>query len=564
MKRARWLVSPAGRDCLFLTGAVALSFASYAQHLGFYSDDWAFLGRYATALDQTLNGLVRASISDLIAMRPVQVWLFAGLYRLFGMEPLGYHLFNGVLLVASALLLYAITRELRVARTIGLPVALVYSLLPNYSTDRYWYAAFMITLSMTTCFASIAADLKAVTAPPRECVGWKVLSVAALLVSALAYEVALPVFLIVPFLMLWRMWREDPRLPRRRLVQAAVLILINIALLTGVGAFKLRATVRLGAQQGLRAQIADIARLAARRNLPYGHYGLNVYSAVRVHFGDYGLKLPASAEAVGRTAPSAVLWLTVAFGLLAFAYLVGALRDDPWPSLAEWSALVPLGLIVFGLGYAIFLTNYNVQFTPTGIANRTAIAATLGAALVIVGSCGLLVVWLPARRLVRLTFTALIAAVATCGFLVINSVAAQWVAAYGVERRVLSGIRRQFPLLPPNSTLILDGVCPYIGPAIVFESYWDLAGALQALYREETLSADVATAHLVVGDEGVITSIYGLRKTYPYSTTLLLYNAGSGVTRPLTDPATARAYFEEPMNELSCPRGQEGVGVRLF
>ena len=44
------------RDCLFLAAAVILSFAWYAPRLGFYSDDWAFFGRYATAANQSVSG----------------------------------------------------------------------------------------------------------------------------------------------------------------------------------------------------------------------------------------------------------------------------------------------------------------------------------------------------------------------------------------------------------------------------------------------------------------------------------------------------------------------------
>jgi hypothetical protein len=559
----RWLESPARRDCLFLAAAVVLSFAWYVPRLGFYSDDWAFLGRYAIAPEQTISGFYKASMSPVHAMRPVQVWLCAALYRLFGMEPLGYHLFNGVLLIANAVLLYAIAWELRAGRIRGLALSLIYALLPNYSTDRYWYLAFAITLSMTCCLASIYADLKAVTAA-RGAAAWKVLSVVALIVSALSYEVALPLFLLAPVAIIWRIRGGDPGRFRHRLARAVVVIAISLALVFGAGAFKLHSTVRLGAQHGLRGQVIDIARKAVSPHLPYGHYGLNVFSAAGVHFGDYGVELPFSAWALGRTAPAPALWLTGVFALLVFGYLSRAFRESAWPSMLGWSALIPIGLVVFGLGYAIFLTNYNVQFTPTGISNRSAIAATLGAAIVITGTAGWLVTWLVTPRLVALAFAALVTLVTTSGFLAINALASKWVEAYGVERRILADVRRHFPSLPPNSTLLLDGACPYIGPAIVFESYWDLAGALQFMYRDETLLADVVTPQLQVNDDGLSTSIYSMRKTYPYSTMLVVYDAASGAAQSLPDAATARAYFGRSARGASCPTGQEGMGVRLF
>ncbi|RPI48833.1 MAG: hypothetical protein EHM55_24920, partial [Acidobacteria bacterium] len=53
------------RDIAFLAAAVVLSIISYIGGLGFYSDDWAFIGLYATAPDQTILGLYRASTSPL-------------------------------------------------------------------------------------------------------------------------------------------------------------------------------------------------------------------------------------------------------------------------------------------------------------------------------------------------------------------------------------------------------------------------------------------------------------------------------------------------------------------
>ena len=557
-RASRW------RDALFLAVAVVLSFASYGPRLGFYSDDWAFLGLYASAAEQSVAGFYEASMSSQHAMRPVQVWLCAVLYALFGLEPLGYHLFNGALLVANAVLVYAIARELRAARLIALAVALTYALLPSYSTDRFWFVAFAIVLSMTACLASIYAGLRVVAASPRVALAWAVVSPVALLISALSYEVALPLFLLLPILVGWRLlWQTQGFQPRQRLVVVAAVLAIDLVVLAGAVAFKLGTTVRLGADAGVAAQVGDIVRHAIRVDLPDGHYGLNIFSALRVHFGDAGVRLPATAWHLVQDAPAGVLVLTVAFGLFTFSYLAMVARRADWPPVRQWLALMLAGIVVFGLGYAIFLTNYNVQFTPTGIANRSAIGAALGAAMIIVGSIGLTLTPLPAR-IVPVALAALITVVASCGFVVINAVAQRWVEAYEIEQRVLSSIQRRFPSMPSHSALILDGVCPYVGPAVVFESNWDLAGALQVMYRDATLSADVVTPRLEIGEEGITTTIYGFAETYPYSEKLLVYNVASGVAKPLPDVASAREYFLRSARDEACPAAQEGIGVRIF
>lgn len=566
MRLSTRLSAAALYDGVFLLGAIFLSLASYVPHLGFYSDDWAFLGLYATAKDQTIGGYFEASHADVHAMRPVQLWLCAVLYRFFGLDPLGYHLFNGLLIVLNPILCYAIARKLRVSRTIALPVALVFGLLPSYSTDRVWYLAFAITLSLTACLVSIYADLKAVSAQrTRAGVAWKTVGAAALLISVLAYEVVLPLLVAFSVLVVaWRVNAGERPASREQIAQVMLLAGINIVLLAGAVAFKLKTTVRLGAEQGMAAQVASIVRGALRPHTPEGAYGLNVFSALRVHFGDYGVKMPESVSTVVPGATAGMLLMTGVFAVAAFAYLIVVVRSQPWPSAREWGMTIAAGLAVFGLGYAIFLTNYNVQFTPTGLANRVAIVATLGAAMCIVGCIGLAVAPLARTELAHYVFAALIAAFAGSGFLITNAIAGCWIDAYRAERDILAGIRERFPTLPAHSTMILDGVCPYIGPAIVFESNWDLAGALQVMYRDPTLRADVVTPRLSVGAAGITTSIYDQPVTYPYGNGLFVYHAGTGIVEPLTDAKRADAYFDKERFLRQCPPGKEGMGVPLF
>ena len=551
------------RDTIALALFALLSLAGYVGRLGFYSDDWAFFGRYATAPSATIADYVEASYSAHHAMRPVQLWLCAFLYRLFGLDPLGYHLFNAVLIVLNPLLGYWLLRELRVPRVISLPVALVYGVIPSYSTDRLWYVAFGITLSMTACLASMLADVKAAAAGGRAGLAWKALGAATAIVSGLVYEVALGLLLLTPLLMAMRSMQRRP-LDRHGALYLSAFIAVHLAVLGGIGWFKLQTTVRLGAGDGgLRAQVVSIAREALRTDAPEGSYGLNVANAVRVHFGTYGVFLGRTTITAARLAPRWLLWVAVGFAGATFLYLWCAVRGSPWPSPRAWVAVLVAGVIVFALGYAIFLTNYNVQFTAAGIANRSAIAAALGVAACLVGVAGA-VSFLVAPRVRPPVFSAIAAAVATSGFLIVNVIANTWVEAYRRERAILAGIQQRFPTLPAHSTLLLDGVCPYVGPAIVFEANWDLAGALQTLYGEPTLKADVVTPRLSVTAEGIETTIYQQPTRYPYARELFVYHARTGGVYPLLDEASARAYFGAPGRAPDCPAGQEGIGVRLF
>ena len=126
---------------------------------------------------------------------------------------------------------------------------------------------------------------------------------------------------------------------------------------------------------------------------------------------------------------------------------------------------------------------------------------------------------------------------------------------------MLEDIRRAAPELRPGTTVILDGVCPYLGPAIVFESPWDLAGALQVAYRDPTLRGDVTTGTFSIDDESLTMRIYKMSVAHPYGPDLLLFNHQQRTIVQLTDVRTARAQLLKP---TACPSGAAGQGTVAF
>jgi hypothetical protein len=131
-------------------------------------------------------------------------------------------------------------------------------------------------------------------------------------------------------------------------------------------------------------------------------------------------------------------------------------------------------------------------------------------------------------------------------------------------------IRRALPDPPQGTMLLLGGVCPYVGPAIVFESPWDLRGALWVAFARERrydLQADVVTPNLRVGDTTLVTSMYhgSIVRHYPYRN-VVLFDATRGTVQPLPDAGAARRALAAYGADLGggCPPGSEGQGVRLF
>jgi hypothetical protein len=58
-----------------------------------------------------------------------------------------------------------------------------------------------------------------------------------------------------------------------------------------------------------------------------------------------------------------------------------------------------------------------------------------------------------------------------------NGLAGFWVESRHAQQAVLADLHQALPVLPPGSIVLLHGVCPYIDPAVIFESRWDFACA---------------------------------------------------------------------------------------
>ncbi len=528
-------------DLLFLSAVVVLSVLPYVWRLGFYSDDWASLGAMTSASDQSIAGLVKAQLaSDQdAAARLTNTVYQALLFDLFGLNPLGYHVINALVFVSIALLAYLTLREVGVDRTVAVATAAVYTLLPNYSTDRFWFIAFAYGSSMTLLLAGAYAFLRA--ARSQRLVPWTALGVLCLTAAALGMEVVVPLMLAIPAAVLWQWYRLSPFGLRQAKTVGGFLVLVGpLAVLAAVAVYK------GGTARGF--------------NVPDIFYMMRlVIGSLAVNFGTYGVALPHTvAWSIPQLTTSSAAVGTL-LALLVFAYLYRS--RDLSDSRHLWPKIMLAGAGISMLGTAIFTVSSRVGFWSAGMANRVWIAAAFGTALVLVGASG----WVSSKQRERLrgaVFALSIAALCLSGFVINTGISGYWIAAWPLQRDVLEDVRRALPDIPSGTTLLLTGVCPYAGPAVVFESPWDLSGALRVLYRDSTLRADVLVDfpadRFRIADDGLWTNLYGRAYFYRYGGDLLLFDRHRGMVVPLTDSGVAHAHLVAP---LECGEGIEGRGT---
>lgn len=539
----RTLAAATARDCLFLAGLVGLSVVLYTGGLGFYSDDWAFLHLLETASDRSYPGLVHSLYDGDVAIRqrPVQVVYLAGGYSAFGLDPLGYHLVNAVVLATITVLFYLVLRELEQPRGIALAVAAVYALMPNYSSDRFWLAAHQATLSVLFLLLGTLAALRSLRAGGRAAATLIAASVAALAASGLAYEVTIPLLALVFGLVTYRASRLSLlRTPERR-VFVASLLGANIAALAAVVAFKAGTSVRVRVDQPYAGYLADL-----------------VTGTLRVDLGVYGLGLPYVLYWITRqAADAAVLGLGTLIVAAVAPYLYRVQRSERLATRVLGLRYVGAGLATMALGYAIFIVPTVVSFSSASLGNRIRIGAALGTAALLVGTVALLGSLLRRPSASRGIFAIGVGLLCGAGFIVTNTLARFWVSAYGEQREIVGRLLADVPRLAPGAALIVDGACLERGGAYIFTGHRDVTGILAIRYGETGLRGSAITKAPEITKRGLSVHTFGTPDFFHYGETLLVYNVAQRRVHRVVDRQSARRYFEGAgfRPEEDCLRG---------
>jgi hypothetical protein len=401
-------------------------------------------------------------------------------------------------------------------------------------------------------FFSLFAAIKTMPLHQKNKTIWKVLSLIGLVLSALSYEVVLPLYLI-NMIILWN--------PKARFISQAFnryrssqshlvfIIVLGIAMMY-LFIFKALTTTRFHTD-----------------NDPFYLFTL-LKSAIWVNYGVLGMQLPRMwgyFTSLYATPAMLICAIILLLGVFWYTYFVLSRPNVKLPGALWMRNLTVISIGIFLLGYAIFFFNNQIGFSPTGIENRVAFAAAIGIAFTIIGLTGLLANILFAPKIAKIFFSVIVAIVCAGNFLTINSLALFWEKAYDNGQIILADIHREFPVFPKDTTLILDGVCPYNGPAPVFEAEWDLKGAMQMYYHDASLNADIVTPRLQVKADGIQTQLYGAPAFYTYKN-LIIYNYKSKTVYTIPNQKAAKAYFKEfnPDYTSGCPIANEGSGVAIL
>jgi hypothetical protein len=535
-------------DCTFLAVISLLTSVLSVTRLGFYSDDWAFLKSFRFAPDQSLSGLVRTFTTENdTSPRPVQALYDAILYRLFGLNPLGYHVAIAIVIFLSLWLFYLALEQLLEDRVAALAIVLLYGLLPHYSTVRLWLATTQITVSMAAYFLAVYSDTRQLLA--NTAWGWTTLSVVCLLLSGLSYEAFLPLFLVNPIVMGLKhiQIRRRGQEPCRKTWEWWLYYLRNPPLILLILGFKFLVTSRA----------SSIQEPWIKNAFP---------AAVELNFGAYGMRLPHVLGAIWRRyfdAPTFILSLVITLIIALYLARLAITTSQRQFRVVEIFALTLAAFVLTGLSYAYFWTTFGFG---VGINNRVAVAASVPVSILIAGLAGLFSRILGRGNVGNLLFCVLISLCCGCAYWIDQTIASFWIESSHRQQVILSQIQQAIANPPKGTSILLDGYCPWTGPGIIFETDWDLTGVFAFAYNDPSIQGDVLWPQMQVSERAVLNPTE--KTTYPFAS-LYFYDVGKQqATRVIDQEAALRLQREsvaDPRNACIAKQSiYDGFGTPIW
>ena len=554
--------SGAGRDLLFLALATVLAAGHATLDLGFYEDDWAFLADLEGTVERTFGGYWRALAPHDQTVRPVQFLLLSGLYRLFGLAPLPYHVAQLAIVLTAVGLLYLLLRRLGVAPAGASAAALLWGILPHHSTARVWVAAAQIPLSAAAFFAHALALLRAADSGGGRRAAWLAAAFAAALVSLLSYEIFLPLLLAMPLLVHWRFRSEAGRgaagaggraveSPGGPIEGTGAPILARRRPFVGGAALWLPSWG--AAALGLALKAAFSERVGSATVVQRVGRGARTYWRILPeHLYELGVRLPITYVDALRDVGLAAQAGPILAAMLTFFYL----RKRPLGTPPVGAVgLMGAAAATYFLGYAMAFLTGGVGTATLGPANRTAVASSIAVALLLTGAA-----WGLARRAPRpsLIYAGVIGTAVFAFGGIDAAVNAGWGEAARRQEVLLGDLRVALAGESRARTVLIGGVCPYVGPAAVMVSDWGATGAVRLALGRPEIRADVVSPTTRVATDVVVTELMGSENRYPF-TGLYGFDAVAGTARALPDSAAAARFVEAASGASRCPaRPREG------
>lgn len=456
-------VGPTIVGAILLSALAAVAYLRRVLHGGFLSDDWRQAALWQA--HRSFTGFLSADYQA-YPYRPGDVMGLSLLYRAFGMHAKGHLAFSILISVIVCILLAEILRSSGFAAGHAYTIGAIALVAPYAASVRLWAIMGAGVVGIALIEVAILVGLRARHAKRRRFL--LSAAAAAVLVAGgmLTYEVAAAVIVasILLFLLLMSA-RRALALWGAMLLGLVVATLESSRARRGVGATE---------QTSVSVIPGNVRRIS-------GAIPDTVAHAL------FPLDTPS-----GRIVLATIVVVALVGGLTAWRSPDAARRT----SLTRWLLLLAGGSVEALAGWAVFAASTGSPYSPAdpGIGNRVNFVSSLGLAVgaYAVGAIVVEVVGAAAT----IPFRVVNAAIVALGLLLVlvytrdtRAEVATYQSSYASELAVIGWFQGALPKPLPAASFLLYGAPLQVAPGVpVFGSTWELAGALQILYRDPAIT----------------------------------------------------------------------------
>jgi len=451
--------------------------SSRVLHGYYLADDWAsFAEAHFAGFSDMLNRQIELDIR-----RPVGALYLTLIFTLLGGHLKLLLALSAALHFLTAACLYAILRELRFRWVDATAIAVLVLLFPYADSTWLWATESLASFAIVCVLLGSLLNLRAAAAHTQHRALLHVAGLASIAAGMLTYELVLPLalasgalyFTKKPPRQALRVWLTD-------LVVFGIVIVVFtlhlIPVLHGsdvhevVGFAEMRKHIHLIASQ--------FPTLLAYSLIPFG--------------------TPAGASGV-------VLVLSVAALALVVALLLN-FKSHARGLLLRWLAVLACGIAVVALGYIALIpsSTYYVPLQP-GASNRINAVAAIGYAIAAY-AVAMLIATLAFRDLPRSReliggLAVLVVAVIGVGYSHrVDADKAAWHQSGVAQQAILTTLRAHLPTPQRGASVITIDAPVESAPGVpIFEHTWDLAGAVQLIWSDPTLTGYPLAVGATVG-----------------------------------------------------------------
>lgn len=458
---------PGAAATLILMLLTVLACGSRILHGGFIADDWALRAdAHFTGFAGIMNTLLKLAVR-----RPIGDLYFATIFTIIGSHIRILLMLSTILHLLLAATVYGFLRVLRFSWFDSVAIAALVLLFPYSDSTWLWASASSPTLAILCVLVGCLLNVRAMDAESRSRVLLRIAGLALVAMGILIYELVAMIGLASGSLYLMRTnsrrglreWGIDA------IVIAAVLAVFTFQIIPILHGSDTHEVLSI-AQMWEHAYVifSQSATLLTRSFVPFG--------------------TPDNLIVLG-TFGVLVLLVLLRISMLS--------RGDPTRrSLIKWLTLAGVGVLWIGLGY-IVLVPANIYYVPlqAGVGNRINSVAAIGYALVVYATVQLVGVLVsrafPYSR--RLIDALAVLAVGVIGLGYTNRVDADktaWNQAGVLSRAILATLHQRVPTPAQGTSIVVFNAPIETSPGVpVFDSSWDLNGAVQLLWNDPTLKA---------------------------------------------------------------------------